>query len=130
MFWKNYQKLVTKNFFCYNQPQHKLNINGENILATRIEYGIDTEIELQEPKKYKVILLNDNYSTVEFVIQVLMQIFKKNLEEATAITMSIHENGRGVCGIYTYEIAQTKVAEVRANARKAEFPLKAIVEEE
>jgi len=99
-------------------------------LATRIEYGIDTEIELQEPKKYKVILLNDNYSTVEFVIQVLMQIFKKNLEEATAITMSIHENGRGVCGIYTYEIAQTKVAEVRANARKAEFPLKAIVEEE
>ncbi len=99
-------------------------------MATRIEYGIDIETELQEPKKYKAILLNDNYSTVEFVIQVLMQIFKKNLEEATAITMNIHENGRGVCGIYTYEIAQTKVAEVRANARKAEFPLKAIVEEE
>ena len=99
-------------------------------MATKIEYEIDTDIELQEPKKYKVILLNDNYSTVEFVIQILMQIFKKNLDEATAITMNIHENGRGVCGIYTYEIAQTKVAQVRANARKAEFPLKAIVEEE
>lgn len=99
-------------------------------MATKIEYGTDTDIELQEPKKYKVILLNDNYSTVEFVIQILMQIFKKNLDEATAITMNIHENGRGVCGIYTYEIAQTKVAQVRANARKAEFPLKAILEEE
>ncbi len=99
-------------------------------LATKIEYGTDTDIELQEPKKYKVILLNDNYSTVEFVIQILMQIFKKNLEEATTITMNIHENGRGVCGVYTYEIAQTKVAQVRNNARKAEFPLKAILEEE
>lgn len=99
-------------------------------MATELHYEIDEEIELQVPKKYKVILLNDNYSTVEFVIQVLMQIFKKNLEEATAITMNIHENGRGICGIYTYEIAQTKVAQVRANARKAEFPLKAIVEEE
>jgi len=99
-------------------------------LATKLHYEIDEEIELQVPKKYKVILLNDNYSTVEFVIQVLMQIFKKNLEEATAITMNIHENGRGICGIYTYEIAQTKVAQVKANARKAEFPLKAIVEEE
>jgi len=99
-------------------------------LATRLEYEIDTDIELQVPKKYKVILLNDNYSTVEFVIQVLMQIFKKNLEEATVITMNIHENGKGVCGVYTYEIAQTKVAQVRANARKAELPLKAILEEE
>jgi len=99
-------------------------------LATKLHYEIDEEIELQVPKKYKVILLNDNYSTVEFVIQVLMQIFKKNLEEATAITMNIHENGKGICGIYTYEIAQTKVAQVKANARKAEFPLKAIVEEE
>lgn len=99
-------------------------------MATRIEYATDTDTDLQEPKKYKVILLNDNYSTVEFVIQVLMQIFKKNIDEATTITMNIHEKGKGVCGIYTYEIAQTKVAQVRANARKAEFPLKAIVEEE
>jgi ATP-dependent Clp protease adaptor protein ClpS len=99
-------------------------------LATKLHYEIDEEIELQVPKKYKVILLNDNYSTVDFVIQVLMQIFKKNLEEATTITMNIHEQGKGICGIYTYEIAQTKVAQVKANARKAEFPLKAIVEEE
>ncbi|MDD2699327.1 MAG: ATP-dependent Clp protease adaptor ClpS [Arcobacteraceae bacterium] len=99
-------------------------------MATKIEYGTDTEIEIEEPKKYKVILLNDNYSTVDFVIQVLMQIFKKNLEEATTITMNIHEQGKGICGVYTYEIAQTKVAQVRTNARKAEFPLKAIIEEE
>ncbi len=99
-------------------------------MATRIEYGTDTDLEIQEPKKYKVILLNDNYSTVEFVIQILMQIFKKNLDEATSITMNIHDNGKGVCGVYTYEIAETKVAQVKNNARKAQFPLKAIMEEE
>jgi ATP-dependent Clp protease adaptor protein ClpS len=99
-------------------------------LATGIKCELNTTLETEQPKKYKVILLNDNYSTVEFVIEILMKIFKKNIDEATEITMSVHENGRGICGVYSYEIAQTKIAEVRSNARRAEFPLKAIAEAE
>jgi ATP-dependent Clp protease adaptor protein ClpS len=97
-------------------------------LATDIE--IEEEIELKEPKKYKVLLLNDDYSTMEFVIEVLLRIFRKSEQEAENIMLSVHKNGKAVCGIYTYEIATTKVAQVKANARKAEFPLKAILEEE
>ena len=99
-------------------------------MATDIEHKIEEEIELEEPKKYKVLLLNDDYSTMEFVIEVLLRIFRKSEKEATEIMMSVHENGKAVCGIYTYEIAATKVAQVKANARKAEYPLKAIMEEE
>ena len=99
-------------------------------MATHIEHEIDEEIELQEPKKYKVLLLNDDYSTMEFVIEVLIRIFRKSHEDAANITMQIHEQGKAVCGIYTHEIASTKVAQVKANARKAQYPLKAILEEE
>lgn len=99
-------------------------------MATDIEHEIEEEIELKEPKKYKVLLLNDDYSTMEFVIEVLLRIFRKSDKEAGEIMLSVHENGKAVCGIYTYEIAATKVAQVKANARKAEFPLKAIMEEE
>ena len=99
-------------------------------MATHIEHEIDEEIELQEPKKYKVLLLNDDYSTMEFVVEVLIRIFRKSQEEAANITMQIHEQGKAVCGIYSYEIASTKVAQVKSNARKAQYPLKAILEEE
>jgi len=99
-------------------------------LATHIEHEIDEEIELQEPKKYKVLLINDDYSTMEFVVEVLIRIFRKSQEQAAKLTMQIHEEGRAVCGIYSYEIAETKVAQVKANARKAQYPLKAIMEEE
>ncbi|MCK5295146.1 MAG: ATP-dependent Clp protease adapter ClpS [Arcobacteraceae bacterium] len=99
-------------------------------MATDIEHEVDEEIELKEPKKYKVLLLNDDYSTMEFVIEVLLRIFRKNDKEAGEIMMSVHENGKAVCGIYTHEIAATKIAQVKANARKAEYPLKAIMEEE
>ncbi|HIP11435.1 MAG TPA: ATP-dependent Clp protease adapter ClpS [Arcobacter sp.] len=99
-------------------------------MATHIEHELDEEIELQEPKKYKVLLLNDDYSTMEFVVEVLIRIFRKSQNEAAQITMQIHEQGKAVCGIYTHEIASTKVAQVKANARKAQYPLKAIMEEE
>lgn len=99
-------------------------------MATDIEYEVNTDLELQEPKKYKVLLLNDDYSTMEFVIEVLIKIFRKDIEEANAIMLNVHKNGKSVCGIYSYEIAATKVAQVKANARKAQFPLKAVLEEE
>lgn len=99
-------------------------------MATHFEYHTENEIELEEPKKYKVLLLNDNYSTMEFVVDILMQIFRKSQDEATQIMLSVHENGKGLCGVYSYEIAATKVEQVKRSARKAQFPLKAIMEEE
>jgi len=99
-------------------------------LSTELEFDIEEEIQLEEPKKYKVLLLNDDYSTMDFVIEVLTKIFKKTQDEATAIMLKVHKNGKAVCGVYIHEIAATKVAQVKANARKAQFPLKAILEEE
>ena len=99
-------------------------------MANNIEFEIEEQIEIQEPKKYKVLLLNDDYSTMDFVIEILKTIFKKTNDEATKIMLDIHNNKKAVCGIYTYEIAATKVAQVKANARKAQYPLKAILEEE
>lgn len=94
------------------------------------KYELDDELELEEPKKYKVLLLNDDFSTMDFVIKILTVVFRKSIQEAEAIMLDVHNNGRAVCGIYTKEIALTKVAQVKTMARKEKFPLKAIAEEE
>ena len=94
------------------------------------EYELDEELDLEEPKKYKVLLLNDDFSTMDFVIEILTKIFRKSLSEAEKIMLDIHNSGRAICGVYTHEIAYTKVAQVKTMARKANFPLKAIAEEE
>ena len=94
------------------------------------EYELDEELDLKEPKKYKVLLLNDDFSTMDFVIEVLVKIFHKSLSESEKIMLDIHNNGKAICGVYTNEIAFTKVAQVKTMARKAKFPLKAIAEEE
>jgi len=94
------------------------------------EYKLDNELDLEEPKKYKVLLLNDDFSTMEFVIEVLTKVFRKSLNEAETIMLNVHNNGKGLCGVYTKEIAYTKVAQVKTMARKANFPLKAIAQEE
>ncbi|MBL3520116.1 ATP-dependent Clp protease adapter ClpS [Aliarcobacter lanthieri] len=99
-------------------------------MSNEIEVELSDEIELQEPKKYNVFLLNDDYSTMDFVIDVLIKVFRKNLNEAEAIMLSVHNNGKGLCGVYTYEIASTKVAQVKTMARDKGFPLKAVMEEE
>jgi len=94
------------------------------------KYELEDDLELEEPKKYKVFLLNDDFSTMEFVIKILTVVFRKSLEEAEAIMLDVHNNGRAICGIYTKEIALTKVAQVKTMARKEDFPLKAVAEEE
>lgn len=88
------------------------------------------EVKIQEPRMYKVLLLNDDYSSMEFVIKVLMQIFHHSFEKANEIMLSVHEQGKGLCGIFEYEIAETKVAHVRKMAKEEEFPLRAIMEAE
>lgn len=94
------------------------------------QYDLEEQLDIEEPKKYKVLLLNDDYSTMDFVIEVLMNIFRKTLSESEKIMLDVHNNGSAVCGVYTHEIAQTKVSQVKTMARAANFPLKAKAVEE
>ena len=83
----------------------------------------------QEPTLYKVVLLNDDYTTMEFVLHVLEGVFQKSPAEAYQIMMHVHVNGRGIAGIYPWEVAETKADTVVSMARDAGFPLKAVTEE-
>ena len=85
--------------------------------------------KLKEPEEYRVILLNDDYTTMEFVVDVIMEIFHKGEEEATMIMMDVHHKGKGTVGTYSWDIAHTKASQVHALARQNEFPLKCIVEQ-
>ena len=96
-------------------------------MSTRTEE--ETELLLATPKEYKVLLLNDDYSTMDFVVNILMSIFYKTYEQSESIMIEVHKKGKGLCGIYSYEIAETKVEEVHKKAKDAGFPLKAVIEE-
>jgi ATP-dependent Clp protease adaptor protein ClpS len=87
------------------------------------------ETEKREPPQYKVVLLNDDYTTMEFVVRVLESVFHRSPAEAYRIMMHVHLNGRGVAGVYPFEVAETKVETVTTLARQAEFPLRATLEE-
>ena len=95
----------------------------------KIEEEIKSMLKLDEPTKYKVLLHNDDYTTMDFVVEILMAIFHKNIVEAEEIMLTIHKRGRAVCGIYTYDIAQTKVYQVKEMAKSNGFPLLVTVEE-
>ena len=85
--------------------------------------------KLKLPQSYKVLLHNDNYTTMEFVVFVLETVFSKSPSEATRIMLHVHNNGIGVCGSYSYEVAETKVEIVHGLAEQYEFPLLATMEE-
>lgn len=95
----------------------------------KIEEELDYAVELEEPKMFKVLLHNDDYTSMDFVVEVLMEIFHKTLEQAEQITIEIHEKDVGVCGVYTFEIAQTKTQQVKRRAKQNDFPLLATLEE-
>ncbi len=84
---------------------------------------------LEEPPMYKVLLHNDDYTTMEFVVEVLQKVFRKSPAEATRVMLSVHKNGMGVCGVYTSEVAETKVEMVHHLARKHGYPLQCSMEE-
>ncbi|MDD2450524.1 MAG: ATP-dependent Clp protease adaptor ClpS [Sulfurovum sp.] len=96
----------------------------------KIEEEIETRLELEEPRMFKVLLHNDDYTSMDFVVDILMSIFHKNAMEAEKIMIEIHEKGIGVCGVYSFEIAQTKAEQVRQKAKQNEFPLLATIEED
>ena len=90
----------------------------------------ETDRKVEEPPMYRVLLLNDDYTTMEFVVEVLVYVFQKSAEEATRIMLDVHRSGVGICGIYPYEVAETKVNTVDSLARENDFPLKCIMERE
>ncbi|MES1199258.1 MAG: ATP-dependent Clp protease adapter ClpS [Pseudomonadota bacterium] len=89
-----------------------------------------TRTRTKKPNLYRVLLLNDDYTPMEFVVYVLERFFNKTREEATTIMLHVHQNGVGVCGVFTYEVAETKVAQVLDLARRNEHPLQCTMEKE
>ncbi|MBL8630773.1 MAG: ATP-dependent Clp protease adapter ClpS [Rhodospirillaceae bacterium] len=91
---------------------------------------IKTRPKVKKPSLYKVLMLNDDYTPMEFVVHVLEKYFSKNTEEATRIMLHVHQKGVGVCGVFTFEVAETKVNQVMDLARKNQHPLQCTLEKE
>ena len=87
-----------------------------------------TEKKLKKPNMYRVLLLNDDFTPMEFVVHVLERFFQKNRDQATQIMLHVHQHGVGECGVFTYEVAETKVTQVMDFARQNEHPLQCVME--
>jgi ATP-dependent Clp protease adaptor protein ClpS len=97
-------------------------------LGNGVELHTKQEDKLQEPEEFRVILLNDHYTTMDFVVDILILIFHKDETEANRIMMDVHRKGRGIVGVYSWDIAQTKAEQVHVLARENDFPLRCIIE--
>lgn len=95
---------------------------------TESDLMVEESIDVEKPQKYNVLLINDNFTPMDFVVAILVNVFKKNYEEAEMITMHIHENGKGIAGTYTKEIAEEKRSVTLATAKKYEHPLRCEIE--
>ena len=103
----------------------------ENVMAsTDIQIDEKIKIKVSEPKNWKVILLNDDTTPMEFVIAILMEIFKHSHNSATDVTVQVHETGSGIAGVYSFEIAEAKAVEATQTARTNGHPLQIKLEEE
>ena len=89
---------------------------------------VKQETKTKKPSMYKVLMLNDDYTPMEFVVHVLERFFNKQREDATRIMLHVHQNGVGECGVFTYEVAETKVTQVMDFARKHQHPLQCVME--
>lgn len=98
--------------------------------SSDFESDLSVYSEVREPRRYRVLLHNDDYTTMEFVTDILVNIFHKSPDEAVSIMLAVHQTGLGSCGVYTEEVAETKVIQVHDKARKAGFPLRCSMEEE
>ena len=103
---------------------------SENLPDLKEDVATNIEEEVTEPPMFKVLLHNDNFTTKEFVVKILVSVFSKSLDEATQLMWAVHKKGVGVCGVYPFEIAETKVNIVTATARENGFPLRSTMEPE
>ena len=94
------------------------------------ERGVATKVrpKTKKPAQYRVLLMNDDYTPMEFVVSILMGVFRRTQEQATQIMLDVHQNGVGQCGIYTFEVAETKVAQVMDAAKRNQHPLQCTLE--
>ena len=109
--------------------------NGKNGKNNRDDDGqtgvaVRTRTKTKKPSMYKVLMLNDDYTPMEFVVHVLERFFSKTRDEATRIMLHVHQRGVGICGVYTYEVAETKVTQVMDLARRHQHPLQCTLEKE
>ena len=102
--------------------------DGDNDVEGNIKLAVKPKTKI--PPLYRVLMMNDDYTPMEFVIEVLEKCFQKNREEATQIMLHVHQRGVGVCGIYSYDLAETKAMQVMNSARKYEHPLQRQLEKE
>ena len=98
-------------------------------METDIVIKQKNKVKIKKPKQYKVIMYNDDYTTMEFVINILVNVFNKNLLDAEKIMLDVHEKGQGIAGVYPYDIAVTKVATSMSMAKEQGFPFKLTTEE-
>ncbi len=103
---------------------------GTHQPGTGEDVAVRTRNQTARPAMYKVLLHNDHYTTMEFVVDVLKDIFNKNRRDAVRIMLDVHQNGIGLCGVYTSEVAETKVDAVHKRARKEGYPLRCTLEPE
>ena len=94
------------------------------------EVTSESKDEVREPPMFRVLLHNDDYTTMEFVVEILITVFNKSPEEAVEVMLNVHRKGIGICGVYTYEVSETKVNIVHVLARENGFPLKCTMEKE
>lgn len=133
---------------CYNKycealhvqvhklPHHlTLQLNKGPHVAEYIEQpkegvAVKNKEKVERPTRFKVLLLNDDYTSMEFVVDILQEIFRKQHDEAVTIMLKVHQNGTGVAGVYVKDIAESKIGEVHRSARDQEFPLRCAIEPE
>jgi ATP-dependent Clp protease adaptor protein ClpS len=114
-------QLVFLTFFGYSQYMPEFRGSGTKFATRQVE-------RLREPEEFRVILLNDDYTTMDFVVEILVLVFHKSGEDANRIMLDVHRKGRGIVATYPWDIAQTKADQVHFLARERQFPLRCVVE--
>ncbi len=120
----NSEKTLTNYYDTLMGHEHTDDDEGGTKTLTR------PKTQFKKPPMYKVLLLNDDYTPMDFVTHVLVKFFKKNNSEANSIMLSVHQTGAGLCGVFSFEIAETKVFQVNSFAKESKYPLKCTLEEE
>lgn len=123
-------KFVHNGVLIENMPPNKMMADEDDNHPDDPDVGVVTRTKPKtaKPKQYKVLLLNDDYTPMEFVVHVLRTFFQMDTDEATRVMLQVHQKGFGVCGIFTYEVAETKVTQVMDFARKNDHPLQCTLE--
>ena len=104
------------------------NKDGEDDSGTGVGVATRTRAKTKQPSLYKVLMLNDDYTPMEFVVLCLQRFFRMNIEDATRVMLHVHQKGVGVCGVFSYEVAETKVSQVVDFARQNQHPLQCTLE--